>query len=101
VRGRRTYCRRSLEYTKKRYTGLKISLRLHHHHQMVMWIVASSSSSESCWILFSAYYGDQNCHTGDLVEHAIFLFYKVIYSRSDVPSKMFYTYNNTGFLYTL
>jgi hypothetical protein len=29
------------------------------------------------------------------------LFYKVIYSRSDVPSKMFYTYNNTGFLYTL
>lgn len=32
---------------------------------------------------------NQNCHTKELVEHSELLFYKVAYSKYDIPSETF------------
>jgi hypothetical protein len=48
-------------------------------------------SLDSYYVLSSTHDGNQNGHTGDLVEHAGLFMHKVAYSRYDVLTEMFMT----------
>jgi hypothetical protein len=50
-------------------------------------------------ILFSAYDGNQNHHTGDLIEHTGLFCHKITNSRYNVPSKKFETNYSLPFLH--